>query len=111
MNNSKLLSELAGVPEALRTARFRCVLVLEDPTGFIKPSGMLWDGRCEGSIAFEPSGAGGFGYDPLFIPENETRSMAELSPSEKDQISHRGLATREMAEFLRSQLHSEVPET
>ena len=58
-------------------------------------------GSCEGRIALEPRGSGGFGYDPWFVPEGESRTMAELSAEEKHAISHRGKALRGLAEQLR----------
>jgi XTP/dITP diphosphohydrolase len=95
-NNRLLAERLAGVPGESRGARYRCVAVL------VSPAGEELDGRgtCEGSIAVEPAGTGGFGYDPWFVPEGETRTMAELSAEEKDAISHRGKALRSLAERL-----------
>lgn len=85
-NNARLLRELDGVED--RRARFRCVLALA------APDGRDWtvEGRCEGRIAHAPSGTGGFGYDPLFHPDGGTRSFAELTPAEKNRISHRARA-------------------
>jgi XTP/dITP diphosphohydrolase len=64
----------------------------------------IFEGRCEGTLATEPRGTGGFGYDPAFIPEDtgpgDERTMAELSPDEKNAISHRGRAARELAVHL-----------
>lgn len=85
-NNAKLLRELEN--DKPRTARFRCVIALSSPTG----SARTVEGRCEGAIAFEPKGAGGFGYDPLFVPEGRTETFAEMNPGEKNAISHRGRA-------------------
>ena len=85
-NNRLLLERLAGVTE--RTARFRCVLALVGPD-----RERTAEGRCEGTIAMAPSGAGGFGYDPLFLPlDAPGRAMAELTMDEKNAISHRGRA-------------------
>jgi len=85
-NNARLLRELDGVED--RRARFRCVLALA------APDGRDWtvEGCCEGRIARAPSGTGGFGYDPLFHPDGATRSFAELTPAEKNRISHRAHA-------------------
>ena len=85
-NNARLLRELEGLDD--RRARFRCVLALA------APDGRVWtvEGRCEGRIARAPSGAGGFGYDPLFHPDGGTCSFAELPPGEKNRISHRARA-------------------
>lgn len=89
-NNAKLVSSLIEVPDELRTARYRCVIVLALPDGRELSS----IGTCEGRIATQASGDGGFGYDPWFIPSGETRTMAELTPQEKHSISHRGKALR-----------------
>jgi len=85
-NNEKLLTALTGV--ANRRARFRCVLALVGP-GF--PPETV-EGVCEGVIAHEPRGTGGFGYDPLFIPDGYSQTFAELPPEVKNQISHRARA-------------------
>jgi XTP/dITP diphosphohydrolase len=58
------------------------------------------EGTCEGSLLTEPRGSGGFGYDPVFVPRGETRTMAELTPEEKDAISHRGKAFRALGDLL-----------
>lgn len=87
-NNQKLLKLLADVETKKRTARFVCVIALSDASGRVKTV----EGSCEGKIAFEPSGTGGFGYDPLFIPDGFTCTFAELSPEQKNLISHRGKA-------------------
>lgn len=88
-NNERLLGELAGIPEGKRTARYHAcaVLVIRDGEGEHVLRG---EGDCEGSIAEEPRGTGGFAYDPLFVPSGFLgRHMAELSPGEKNAISHR----------------------
>lgn len=87
-NNAKLLVDLASVPLERRTARYRCVLVLARP-GCVVWSG---DGTCEGRIGLSARGSAGFGYDPLFLVGDGTRTFGELSPDEKDRISHRGQA-------------------
>jgi XTP/dITP diphosphohydrolase len=100
-NNERLLSALAGVEAGVRGAEYRAVLVLAAPGGAILA---VVTGNCRGRIAEAPRGAGGFGYDPLFIPEAGNRpdaTMAELSPEEKDAISHRGDAFRQMVPILR----------
>jgi XTP/dITP diphosphohydrolase len=86
----KLLIELANCPDALRTARFRCVLCLVDPNGVEQ----YFDGRCEGTIALQPAGSQGFGYDPVFLPEGYTQSFAELGDAIKSKISHRARAVQ-----------------
>lgn len=93
-NNAKLLRVLEGVED--RRARFRCVVAVVGPAGQRTASG-----ACEGSIAFAQRGQGGFGYDPLFLPEETPgRSMAELSSDEKNRISHRGRAFRQLPSLL-----------
>jgi len=92
-NIARLLLALQDVPEAQRTARFRCVMVLIDETGIETVA----TGRCEGRIGFEARGEGGFGYDPLFLPDAAPgKTMAELTLAEKNLISHRGAALRDL---------------
>jgi XTP/dITP diphosphohydrolase len=79
-----------------RRAAFICQLVLLCPDG----REFLAEGRCEGAIIRAPRGDGGFGYDPVFLPEGKVLSMAELSPEEKDALSHRGMALRALLEKL-----------
>jgi HAD superfamily hydrolase (TIGR01490 family) len=95
----KLLEALEGTPEEERGARFVCCVVHVDERGHE----IVVRGVCEGRIASEPRGEGGFGYDPVFLPDevDDGRTMAELSPQEKDMISHRGKALRALRkEFL-----------
>jgi XTP/dITP diphosphohydrolase len=87
-NNAKLLRLLAGIPPEKRTARFRCVLALAGGEGPTR----LFEGSCEGRIALSMCGAGGFGYDPLFVPEGCDRPFAELGDEVKNKISHRARA-------------------
>ena len=92
-NNAKLLRLLAGVPPEQRGARFRCVLaVVEwlDSGAILAPR--CFEGACEGRIGLAPSGGGGFGYDPLFVPEGFTQSFAELGAEGKNRLSHRAKA-------------------
>jgi XTP/dITP diphosphohydrolase len=96
-NNAKLLRLLAEVPLERRSARFRCALSLvqiKPPTP--TPAGHLFEGTCEGRIAFEPRGQGGFGYDPLFRPAGHQQSFAELGEDVKNRISHRSQALEKM---------------
>ncbi len=87
--NRKLLAELADVPEEKRTARFVCSVVLRGPRGKEHTA----RGTCEGRIAFEPSGEGGFGYDPVFLPDGyDGASLAALGAEIKNRISHRARA-------------------
>ncbi len=95
-NNAKLLRLLEGVPPARRAARFRCVLALADRD----KGALLFEGVCEGRIAPCPRGTGGFGYDPLFVPEGFTQSFAELGEEVKNKISHRARALARLRRFL-----------
>lgn len=96
-NCSKLLRELAGVPAAERTARFRTVALLRRPDG----REIVAEGIVEGVIATAPRGDGGFGYDPVFVPNDDPagRTFAEMG-EEKHAISHRGRAFRRLEELL-----------
>lgn len=90
-NRQKLLEELSQLPAtALRTARFRCVLTLANPDGSVQGS---WSGSVEGKIIGQERGNGGFGYDPLFLPEGYEQTFAELPAHVKNQLSHRARAT------------------
>lgn len=94
-NNQKLLSELDGVPLEQRTARYIAAIACVFPDG----RQFTVRGECEGKIGFEPKGDGGFGYDPYFI--SELGVMAELTPEQKDSISHRGKALKLFKEELK----------
>lgn len=97
-NNERLLERLAGAPT--RAARFRCVIAAVGPGGEAHA-----DGTCEGQIGHAPRGHQGFGYDPLFLPDEAPgRSMAELSPAEKNAISHRGRALASLVRLI-EQVH------
>jgi XTP/dITP diphosphohydrolase len=90
-NVAKLLAELTAVPEAGRTARFRCVVMVRWPDG----REVSAEGVVEGRIAEAERGSGGFGYDPLFVPaEGGGRTFAEMEPAAKHELSHRGRALR-----------------
>ena len=102
-NLDKLLAELAGVPPDRRTARFRCTAVLVDPSwgsGGLKPSPpeskVEWHSEAawEGRLLEVPRGSGGFGYDPVFVPDGWDRTSAEVDQATKDAASHRGRAFR-----------------
>ncbi|MEV5572614.1 RdgB/HAM1 family non-canonical purine NTP pyrophosphatase [Spirillospora sp. NPDC052269] len=99
-NLDLVLDQLADVDDDARGAHFLCAAALVVP-GHAEH---VVDGRMHGTILREPRGAGGFGYDPIFLPDGETRSSAELAPAEKDAISHRGRAFRALAEILPSAL-------
>ncbi len=92
-NIRKLLKLLEGKQD--RSAKFVAYTVL-----YLGSSGFFSWGECRGEITHEPAGEGGFGYDPIFKPEGFDRTMAQLSPQEKDAISHRGKALRELARLL-----------
>lgn len=93
-NIRKLLAALDGLPETARGARFVCVAVLlRDPDD---PLPLVCEGRWEGVIASAPRGAGGFGYDPVFLPRGGVGSAAELEAAEKNRLSHRGRAFGEL---------------
>lgn len=94
--NEYLLGKLQNVPQAERTARFRCVIVIMDAEGHEYKT----EGTCEGEIGFEPRGTNGFGYDPIFVVSGGTRHLAEFSSEEKNRISHRGRATVKAREIL-----------
>jgi XTP/dITP diphosphohydrolase len=99
-NLAKLLTQMRGVPAARRGARYRCVIAFvrnaddEDP--------LVADGSWAGSIAEFARGAGGFGYDPIFVPAGEERTVAQLAPAEKNAVSHRALALRTLVAQLRA---------
>ena len=96
-NNRKLLAELAGIPEQKRTGRFRCVMVISREGEVLEE----FEGCVEGMILEEEKGAGGFGYDPLFVPEGQTQSFAELGPRIKNGLSHRARAMEKVVAWLR----------
>ena len=104
-NRARLLRELAGVPDGARGARFRCVVAFADASGPLGARVVWRHGECRGHIARAPRGEGGFGYDPLFVPEGGSLTMAELPASEKHQISHRGRALTALVPFVRAYLH------
>jgi XTP/dITP diphosphohydrolase len=97
-NLAKLLEEVGRTDN--RRVAYVCVIALVGEDG----AEARFEGRCEGVLASEPRGSGGFGYDPAFIPEDtgpdDDRTMAELDPAEKHAISHRGRAARALAEYL-----------
>lgn len=94
---SYLLTKLEGVPQEKRTARFRCVIAIATPQGEVE----FCSGECDGIIAFEPVGEGGFGYDPIFYLPELGKTMAELSPELKNKISHRGRAAAKARQLLK----------
>lgn len=96
-----LLRNLDGVPWERRTARFRCVIALAAPDGTILGTAQ---GVCQGMIALEPAGSGGFGYDPVFYLPERSLTMAEVGSAVKHQISHRGRALQAIEPLLRKVL-------
>lgn len=106
-NIDKMLAEMAGKNN--RKARFRTVVTLcgadelshNDSSG--GPKALQFEGAVEGSIAWERHGKGGFGYDPIFIPDESGISFAEMEPKDKNAISHRGRALAKLFDFLASQ--------
>lgn len=96
-NNEKLLAKLEGVEDARRTARFASAIAFIEPSGLVT----MGEGFCEGMIGLEGRGDHGFGYDPLFLP-NDTpgKTMAELEPQEKNAISHRFHALQDLCAKL-----------
>ena len=112
-NNAKLLRLIAAIPFAKRTARFRCVLAMTPVVGSQVESAspvcyadefelqtQLFEGACEGRIAFAASGQGGFGYDPLFVPHGFEKSFAELGEDIKNRLSHRAKALEKLKAAL-----------
>ena len=98
-NNDRLLAELANVPPARRSARYRCAMAFvrtaEDPVPVVAEAS--WEGR----IGFERRGAGGFGYDPLFVVAGGTITASEMPEDAKNRVSHRGQALRALAARMR----------
>lgn len=110
-NLTLLLAQLVDVPSEHRRAHFACAAALVVPTRLDRPddagghdsavgSQVVTEGRLEGVLVRGPRGSGGFGYDPIFVPDGDERTTAQMSPGEKDAISHRGKAFRAMREHL-----------
>ncbi len=97
-NNAKLLDELGGTDDDARTARFRCAIALVDESGRQLATA---EGACQGRIGRKLRGTHGFGYDPLFVPDGYTQTMAELGPETKNNISHRAQAAAKLVLLLR----------
>lgn len=93
-NNLKLLAELQNVPAQDRTARFHCVLAFVKHA--LDPNPIICQGAWEGVIKSELDGKGGFGYDPLFFVKDQNKTAAQLTKEEKNKISHRGLAIKQL---------------
>ena len=95
-NLQLVLGQLADVPAERRGARFVCAAAVALPTGAER----VVEGELVGVLTTTPRGTNGFGYDPIFVPVGEGRTTAEMAPAEKDAISHRGRAFRDVAAFL-----------
>ena len=94
----KLLAEISKSRNLDRSAHFSCVISLAYPDGKYE----LFEGRINGKIAEQKQGTGGFGYDPIFIPEGYDKSFAELGNEIKNKISHRGRAMQKLSQYLRN---------
>ncbi len=99
-NIEKLLYEMGSIANEKRGARFACCIALALPGGSVN----IFYGYSEGRIGTEPRGFNGFGYDPIFYPEGHSRTFAEMSDEEKDALSHRGRALREVQRYLREKI-------
>jgi XTP/dITP diphosphohydrolase len=97
-NLKLVLEQVADVPDERLTAAFVCAAALVQPGG----EEVVVRGEWPGTLVREPRGTNGFGYDPIFVPEGETRTSAELSSAEKDAISHRGRALHQLLPHLRA---------
>ncbi len=100
IKNNNLIERLKGVPDELRTARFVCAIAAVLPNG----EELTTRGIIEGRIGYEEAGENGFGYDPIFYVPQFCKTTAQLSPEEKNQVSHRGKALEAMKEILREKI-------
>ncbi len=103
-NLTLVLAQIADIAEPNRVAHFACAAALALPDG---REGVA-EGRLDGSLAYVPRGTGGFGYDPIFVPDGLTVTTAELSPEAKDEISHRGRAFRALVPVIATELGLEA---
>jgi XTP/dITP diphosphohydrolase len=99
-NRARLLEEMEDADPDKRKARFVCVVVYYDGT-----EKRVFNGECKGSIINQKRGTGGFGYDPLFVPDGYTQTFAELNPEIKNEISHRGKALAQLREYLQNKVN------
>lgn len=97
-NTRKLLKLMEKISPEKRGATFRCVICISDPEGKC----ILLEGKCKGKITLKPRGKGGFGYDPVFLPQGQRLTFAEMSPEEKNRISHRARALKKAKEILKN---------
>jgi XTP/dITP diphosphohydrolase len=95
-NLDLVLAQIADIPDDRRGAHFACAAALALPDGTTR----VVEGRLDGALIRERRGTGGFGYDPIFVPDSDRRTTAEMSPAEKDAISHRGRAFRALVPVL-----------
>ena len=98
IKNQIILDRLHGVPDIVRSARFVCVIAAAFPDGTIETRRATIEGR----IAQEPAGENGFGYDPIFVPDDYNQTFAEMKTAEKNKISHRSEALKKFLDFLNS---------
>jgi XTP/dITP diphosphohydrolase len=101
-NIEKVLMQLKGVPKPQRGAHFKSVVAFCDPRNQLKIIEKEELGVLNGEILLEPIGSGGFGYDPIFMPTGFDKSLAQLPPGVKDEVSHRGIAMRAILPFIKS---------
>jgi XTP/dITP diphosphohydrolase len=97
-NVVKLLNEIKGLDQSLLSAKFECAIALVDKSQDLE---LVVDGQMPGQVIKEVRGENGFGYDPIFVPQGLTKTSSELSDSEKDKISHRGIALRKISVILK----------
>jgi len=97
-NVMKLLNEIKGLDQSLLSAKFECSIALVDKSEDLE---LVVDGQMPGQVIKEFRGENGFGYDPIFVPQGLTKTSSELSDSEKDKISHRGIALRKISVILK----------
>lgn len=103
-NIQKVLAQLEGVPKPERGAQFKSVVAYCDPRDQLQMIEKEELGVLDGEILLEPIGDGGFGYDPIFMPTGFDKSLAQLPPGVKDEVSHRGIAFRAIIAFIKSNL-------
>jgi XTP/dITP diphosphohydrolase len=97
-NVMKLLNEIKGLDQSLLSAKFECSIALVDKSEDLE---LVVEGQMPGQVIKEVRGENGFGYDPIFVPQGLTKTSSELSDSEKDKISHRGIALRKISVILK----------
>jgi len=97
-NVMKILNEIKGLDQSLLSAKFECSIALVDKSQDLE---LVVDGQMPGQVIKEVRGENGFGYDPIFVPQGLTKTSSELSDSEKDKISHRGIALRKISVILK----------